>query len=90
MGGSGDGPVARFWGRAMGWYAMGLVDTLDFLPAGHPGRAELVGILRRLAEAVVRVQDARSAASGTRSSTRANVRATTGKPPSPRCSATRS
>jgi unsaturated rhamnogalacturonyl hydrolase len=54
------GRSPALWGRAMGWYAMGLVDTLDFLPAGHPGRPELVGILRRLAEAVIRVQDARS------------------------------
>src|SRR4029079_16883799 len=49
-----------FWGRAMGWYAMGLVDTLDFVPAGHPGRASLLAILKRLAAAVVAVQDAKS------------------------------
>jgi unsaturated rhamnogalacturonyl hydrolase len=51
------GRSPAFWGRAMGWYAMGLVETLDFLPPAHPGRAELVGILGRLAEAVTRVQD---------------------------------
>jgi unsaturated rhamnogalacturonyl hydrolase len=44
----------------MGWYAMALVDALDFLPAGHPGRAQLTAILGRLAAAVVRVQDAKS------------------------------
>ena len=47
----------EFWGRAMGWYAMGLVDTLDFLPATHPRRGELVAILGRLAAAVEKVQD---------------------------------
>lgn len=47
----------EFWGRAMGWYAMGLVDTLDFIPADHPRRGELVAILSRLAAAVERVQD---------------------------------
>jgi unsaturated rhamnogalacturonyl hydrolase len=46
-----------FWGRAVGWYAMALVDTLDFLPEAHPGRKDLVAILDRLAAAVVRVQD---------------------------------
>jgi unsaturated rhamnogalacturonyl hydrolase len=46
-----------FWGRAVGWYAMGLVETLDVLPADHPGRKDLVAILDRLAAAVVRVQD---------------------------------
>jgi unsaturated rhamnogalacturonyl hydrolase len=47
----------EFWGRAMGWYAMGLVETLDFVPITHPRRGELVAILNRLAEAVVKVQD---------------------------------
>ncbi len=46
-----------FWGRAMGWYAMALVDTLDFIPLEHPRRRELIGILQRLAEAVTNVQD---------------------------------
>lgn len=54
------GRSPAFWGRAMGWYAMGLIETLDELPADHPGRAELVAILKRLAEAVVRVQDPKS------------------------------
>jgi len=54
------GRSPAFWGRAMGWYAMGLVDTLDFVPAEHPRRGELVAILRRLAEAVTRVQDPKS------------------------------
>jgi unsaturated rhamnogalacturonyl hydrolase len=46
-----------FWGRAVGWYAMALVDTLDFLPEAHPGRKDLIAILDRLAAAMVRVQD---------------------------------
>ncbi len=46
-----------FWGRAMGWYAMALVDVLDYLPADHPGRNALIAILQRLAEAVAKVQD---------------------------------
>ena len=46
----------------MGWYAMGLVDTLDFIPAKHPRRGELLAILGRLAEAVGKYQDAKSGA----------------------------
>ena len=46
------GRSPAFWGRAMGWYAMGLVDTLDFIPLDHPRRRELIAILQRLAEAV--------------------------------------
>jgi unsaturated rhamnogalacturonyl hydrolase len=52
-----SGLSPEFWGRAVGWYAMGLVDTLDFVPITHPRRGELVAILGRLAEAVVNVQD---------------------------------
>src|SRR4029450_8790263 len=51
------GHSPAFWGRADGWYAMALVDALDFLPADHPGRPVLIAILNRLAVAVVRVQD---------------------------------
>ncbi|HSP17825.1 MAG TPA: pectinesterase family protein [Thermoanaerobaculia bacterium] len=54
------GTSPSFWGRAMGWYAMALVDTLDFLPLDHPRRPELIAILQRLAEAITRVQDPKS------------------------------
>jgi unsaturated rhamnogalacturonyl hydrolase len=47
----------EFWGRAVGWYAMALVDVLDFIPKNHPRRGEIVAILGRLAEAVTKVQD---------------------------------
>ncbi len=51
------GVSKQFWGRAMGWYAMALVDALDFIPKAHPRRGELVAILDRLLAAVARVQD---------------------------------
>lgn len=54
------GRSPSFWGRAMGWYAMGLVETLDHLPAGHPRRGELTAILDRLAAAITKVQDPRT------------------------------
>lgn len=46
-----------FWGRAMGWYMMALVDVLDFLPEDHPGRSQVVTIFGRAASALVAVQD---------------------------------
>jgi len=51
------GKSPAFWGRAMGWYAMGLVETLDFVPMDHPRRGELIAILQRLVDAIVKVQD---------------------------------
>ena len=51
------GQSPHFWGRAMGWYAMGLVDTLDSFPTGNPRRAELIAILNREAAAIEKVQD---------------------------------
>lgn len=55
---TGDSP--NFWGRAMGWYMMALVDALPWYPEHDAGRAELLAILKRTAAAVVRVQDAQS------------------------------
>ena len=54
------GRSPNFWGRAMGWYAMALVETLDYFPQKHPQRAELIAILNRLARSVAKYQDARS------------------------------
>lgn len=45
------------WGRAMGWYAMALVDALDSFPKNHPRRPEIVLILNREAEAIAKYQD---------------------------------
>ena len=46
-----------FWGRGIGWYAMALVDVLDYLPEDHPGRKDVIAILQRLAEAITKIQD---------------------------------
>ena len=46
------------WGRAEGWYVMAICDVLDYLPADHKGRAELIGILNRVCEALLPLQDA--------------------------------
>jgi unsaturated rhamnogalacturonyl hydrolase len=55
-----SGHSPNFWDRAMGWYAMALVDTLDYFPQNHPKRAELIAILNRLAKAVAKYQDVKS------------------------------
>jgi unsaturated rhamnogalacturonyl hydrolase len=54
---SGAGQSPHFWGRAMGWYVMGIVDVLDYLPADHRGVAKLVAILERTLAALLAVQD---------------------------------
>lgn len=54
------GQSPHFWGRAMGWYAMALVDVLDYFPKNHPEYHQLLSILQRLAVAVTKVQDAQT------------------------------
>jgi unsaturated rhamnogalacturonyl hydrolase len=54
------GHSPNFWGRAMGWYAMALVDTLDYFPQNHPQRSALIAILKRLAAATAKYQDERT------------------------------
>jgi unsaturated rhamnogalacturonyl hydrolase len=54
---SATGLSRNFWGRAMGWYMVGAVETLDHLPAGHPDRAAVIRTLRDAADGVARVQD---------------------------------
>jgi unsaturated rhamnogalacturonyl hydrolase len=50
----------HFWGRAMGWYGMGLVDVLEYFPQKHPKRKAILDILNRFAAAVEKVQDPKS------------------------------
>lgn len=51
------GTSPNFWSRSLGWYAMALVDVLDYFPKDHPKQAELVGYLNSLAEALTKYQD---------------------------------
>jgi unsaturated rhamnogalacturonyl hydrolase len=48
---------ACFWCRALGWYGMMVVDTLDVIPHDQPGRARLLTILRELLVGIVHFQD---------------------------------
>lgn len=54
------GCSSNFWGRAVGWYAMALVDVLDYLPAYHPARPQIIAELQKLAAGVVKWQDAKT------------------------------
>ena len=51
------GQASNFWGRAMGWYAMAIVDVLDELPKNHPDRDQIITILDRMFTALAKVQD---------------------------------
>ena len=46
-----------FWGRAMGWYMLGAVETLDYIPQSHRDRNAIIQTLRQAAEAISNVQD---------------------------------
>lgn len=48
------------WSRAMGWYTMAILDILDYLPADHPGRQDLINILQKTCDALLKVRDERS------------------------------
>ena len=49
------GQSAHCWGRALGWYAMALVDAMDWLPSQY--QAPLDSIFSVVAEGVARYQD---------------------------------
>lgn len=50
----------NFWSRAIGWYGMAIVDSLDYMPVNQPEIDEIVNILKRLADGVVKWQDPKS------------------------------
>ncbi len=52
-----NGCSPNFWGRAMGWYAMALVDVLDYMPIDHPGRIKILQILNQVATGIKNCQD---------------------------------
>jgi len=47
----------NFWGRAEGWYAVALVDVLDFIPQEHPGRVKILEILNQVVSGIKKCQD---------------------------------
>nr|WP_315247055.1 glycoside hydrolase family 88 protein [uncultured Flavobacterium sp.] len=51
------GLSSHVWGRAQGWYCMALVDILDFVPADHPKRKDLIKIVQKVFTAVLKAQE---------------------------------
>ena len=51
------GASPLFWSRAIGWYAMAIVDSLDYLPADQPERGRILEIFHCVADGIVRWQD---------------------------------
>lgn len=54
------GTSACFWARSMGWFGMGLVDALSFIPANTPEREKLLVLLSQVAKGIKKYQDAQS------------------------------
>lgn len=51
------GRSPEVWTRAMGWFAVGLTEVLDYLPKNHAKRNDLIAILQRLAPVFAKYQD---------------------------------
>ena len=51
------GLSAHAWGRATGWYAIALVEVLDYLPEDHPGYKTLIGQLNYFVEVLPKWAD---------------------------------
>jgi len=50
------GQSPNFWGRAMGWFFMAMVDILDFVPEEHPQRFEVINCINKLAAVLPKYQ----------------------------------
>ena len=51
------GASSNFWGRAIGWYAMALVDVLDQFSTNHPARPALMTTFHKICTGIVKYQD---------------------------------
>lgn len=51
------GQSPHTWGRAMGWFAMALVDALEFIPPHEEGRNGVTAILDNVVKQIARWQD---------------------------------
>ncbi len=43
----------HFWGRSIGWWMMAVIDVLDYVPANHPDRKQLISIVEDLAKSMM-------------------------------------
>ena len=51
------GTSSQFWGRAIGWYAVSILDILEYMPEDHPRRQEFIDAERDIVNALLRFQD---------------------------------
>jgi len=51
------GLAPEFWGRAIGWYPVALLEMFEHLPDDHPDKAKLVTIVQDLLIALTKYQD---------------------------------
>lgn len=51
------GRAPHVWGRAVGWYFMSLVETLQVFPQSHPGYVKLMKFYTTLATALKKAQE---------------------------------
>ena len=54
------GLSSEFWGRAIGWYAVAIMDILDYLPEGYIRRDEFISAGIDIINALIRFQDEES------------------------------
>ena len=54
------GQSAHSWGRAMGWFAMAIVESLEFIPVKEPNRDSLLAILDNVLVQIERYQDSKT------------------------------
>ena len=50
------GLSSEFWGRAMGWYVVAMLDILELMPIEHPERERMIAIEQELLKALVSLQ----------------------------------
>ena len=54
------GQTQHCWGRAQGWYSMALIELLDALPEDYARRQEVIDLLQKDLDAVIKWQDEKS------------------------------
>lgn len=51
------GRSPNYWGRAIGWFMMALVDVLDYFPEDHPQRENIVNLFKNLSRSLINYRD---------------------------------
>ena len=54
------GQTQHCWGRAQGWYSMALIELLDVLPEDYARRQEVIDLLQKDLDAIIKWQDQES------------------------------